>query len=189
METIDYQDYAKKGSGNGLPLHELMAEAFKQPILEALARPADFVIHRDEKEDYLYRWWLSERTKGGSVYLHLYLNGDENEQPHDHPWDSMSVCLVGGYIEEIFANDIGTVTRRLSTREVSEGQVIFRGQNSIHRILRAKPGTMTLFFTGQVVKPWGFFERGAFTPAADAVEIWSGPEGSVHSKPKLKANE
>jgi hypothetical protein len=43
---------------------------------------------------------LSFYRKDGSSYkLHLIL-GDDEDEPHDHPWDFSSLILFGGYYEE-----------------------------------------------------------------------------------------
>ncbi|PZR89749.1 MAG: hypothetical protein DI537_20310 [Stutzerimonas stutzeri] len=52
-------------------------------------------IHRLETGDrYMTRFWI------GRLRLHIFHRGDEDPDPHDHPWDFWTFPLVS-YVEEV----------------------------------------------------------------------------------------
>ena len=53
--------------------------------------------HKGSDELYLVRYHLF-RCRWLNIYLHNFFLSDE-EEPHDHPWNSISILLRGGYIE------------------------------------------------------------------------------------------
>ena len=106
----------------------------------------DFVI--GPKDDpYLHRWWITPRTGKGAVYLHEMFKPDDDRALHDHPWESLSICLSGGMTEYMTNGE---------SREVSKGDIIWRGSTYAHRLGQPKPNTRTLFITGERMRTWGF---------------------------------
>lgn len=104
---------------------------------------------------YLYRWYVTPRSKAGNVYFHIQVQSDPERPLHDHPWDNQSVILAGGYLEQIQLPPWGQ--RRYERRRV--GDVIHRGAKEAHRLILPDniPYTMTLFTTGPSVRDWGFW--------------------------------
>ena len=123
-------------------LEEMQAWARRQ-----MGREPDFVIGPKETP-YMRRWWIIPRNLGGSVYLHEILRSDDNRALHDHPWDSTSYVLEGGYVEHLPGND--RVWR-------GPGSVIQRKAEDLHRLelIDGNPA-LSLFFTGPKVREWGF---------------------------------
>ena len=113
------------------------------------SRPPDFVVG----EDYLRRWWVVPRNHYSNVYLHLMQADDSDRALHDHPFDNTSLILKGGYFEHL-PNEVV---------ERSPGQVISRPAAAAHRIALKRDSagrvipSMSLFFTGPVVRDWGFY--------------------------------
>lgn len=103
----------------------------------------DFVIG----DDYLRRWWVVPCNRLCNVYLHEILHSDDDRALHDHPWDNTSMLLEGSYVEHTpggsFLREAGSVVHRKATDahrlEIPEGR-------------RA----ISLFFTGPMVREWGF---------------------------------
>lgn len=105
--------------------------------------------------DYMRRWYVVPRNEYSNVYLHEILRSDDDRALHDHPWDSTSIILEGGYIEH---TPDGVVERRA-------GDVIRRQAEDAHR-LEVIPGltAVTLFFTGPKSREWGFHCPNGWVP-------------------------
>jgi len=59
------------------------------------------MIHREldgQQADYLERFYIISTSWLG-VYLHRFWASDDDGL-HDHPWNSISILLKGGYYEE-----------------------------------------------------------------------------------------
>lgn len=122
----------------------------------------DLVIMPDG-QPYLYRWYLFN-SKGDNrhkpnVLFHIQTASDPERPLHDHPWDTMSVILAGGY-DEVWADkpeqDCANAVQVFKRRS---GDVIHRAATVAHRLI-LPPGTlytMTLFSTGPKVREWGFW--------------------------------
>lgn len=106
---------------------------------------------------YLYRWEIIPRRKfGGNVYFHIQVASDPERPRHDHPWDNQSVILAGGY-DETYQE--APPWSRPQTRSVRKGDTVHRKAEEAHRLILPEgvPYTMTLFTTGPVKRPWGFW--------------------------------
>lgn len=128
------------------------------------SRDPDLQIVRGE-ETYLGRWYAIPRNHFFNVYIHEII-GDDEDDPHDHPWFSLSLCLEGALIEETYSfekkNKISDILwYSFSTKMVSAGDLRFRTPWMIHRLLL--PGldsyekAVTLFITGPNLRTWGFW--------------------------------
>lgn len=116
--------------------------------LDLRPRAPDMCIGGSAKP-YIRRWYLF-RTPLISLYLHNMLRDDDDRALHDHPWNNVSVVLIGGFVEV-------TPTGRLSRAPLS---VTFRSATDAHRLeLRHHAGvtsSWSLFFTGPYLRKWGF---------------------------------
>ncbi len=122
---------------------------YAQALLRvALHRPPDYVVGGDEP--YLYRWWIIPRNRFFNVYLHQFIRSDDDRALHDHPWVWCSWMLAGTYTEHRIAAG-GIHVRRTYTA----GAVRCALPSTAHR-LEVERGCWTLFFTGPVVRDWGF---------------------------------
>lgn len=138
-------------------------------------RPADFVIGGKERP-YLLRWWLLPRNRLFNVYLHEFRRKDDDRALHDHPWAFNASWVLRGAYTERLAN---------GSRLLEAGDFRFRWGKAPHRVellvsQELELPCWTLFFTGPVVRNWGFYcPRGwvpwqEFTNPADKGDIGRG---------------
>lgn len=112
------------------------------------AHPApDFHVGPDD-DHQLQRWFVLPRNPFSNVYLHRFLRSDDDRALHDHPWDNRSWVLAGEYVEHL---QDGTLAHRV------EGEAIERRAIQAHRVELITGPAVTLFFTGPVIRPWGFY--------------------------------
>lgn len=100
-------------------------------------------------EPHMFRWHVV-RSRRASVYVHLHV-GDDPQHLHDHPWDSQSVIIAGGYDE---------VLQGVPTpRKLRAGDIARRYANQAHRIVLPSeiPYCLSLFSVGPVKREWGFY--------------------------------
>lgn len=118
-------------------------------------------LFRSDGRVYLDRWgvglwWL------GSIYLHKMSAPDPGEDLHDHPWDFVTIPLVGGYQESRarVRNDSarGRVRgfARAEIRRPFQPRVMRRDECHTITHLMAKT-SWSLVITGPVKQDWGFF--------------------------------
>ncbi|MCP1675492.1 hypothetical protein J2T57_002642 [Natronocella acetinitrilica] len=119
------------------------------------------LISRDGSP-YLERYFvrqLGERR----IYLHRFVSGDGDVEVHDHPWNAVSICLVGGYLEErvrCLSPEGGWISHH---RQIFPGRPNRIRAGDFHRIRHTERDTWTLIITGPLVrrrcgrpKGWGF---------------------------------
>ncbi len=123
--------------------------------LESVSLWADEYIKSHPEPDFhigpvdnqqLQRWFIVPRNKIANVYLHRFLRSDDDRALHDHPWNNISWILSGTYIEHIPYH---------SFTRFSGGRVE-RKADMPHRIELIDGPVTTLFFTGPVIREWGF---------------------------------
>lgn len=85
---------------------------------------------RGERTLYLARLPLTPMTRWGQLLWHVFYRGDEDPDPHDHPWDFWTMPLGQGYYEEVMEHD-GTI--RLN--RVRAWHWHFRSWAYTHRVL------------------------------------------------------
>ena len=105
----------------------------------------DFHVGPDD-DHQLQRWYLAPRNGVANAYLHRFVRSDDDRALHDHPWDNTSWILDGEYLEHRPGD---SVTRH-------EGDVVRRAATDAHRVELVTGPVLTLFFTGPVVREWGF---------------------------------
>lgn len=157
-----------------LDLHSLLREedwCIASRYIGSLYRPPDLVI-APEGTPYLYRWHLIPRNYQANIYFHVQVDDDPDRPLHDHPWDSQSVILAGGYWETI--NECPSDPFIMQAYRVlrKKGDVVHRKSTTAHRITLPEgvPYTITQFTTGPKVRDWGFWHpsRG-FINASDTI--------------------
>ena len=111
---------------------------------------------------YLTRIWI------GRLRLHIFFKGDQDTDPHDHPWDFWTFPLVP-YEERVLDRDLLSLT----TQTVPAWRVTFRPATHIHRVLGPKPGPIarwlglpliTLVWRGKTRRSWGFWSFTSIRP-------------------------
>lgn len=130
---------------------------------------------RYDRKDPPKGLWPSFKRKLPNLYLHRFRHDDEDRALHDHPWPSCSWHLENGYWEVLFLplpkalvesnrrHGLGRPTVKVFR---PEGGVTFRRAGTAHRVVlerkagklgRAEPvEVITAFFTGFLVRQWGF---------------------------------
>lgn len=115
------------------------------------------IISGDSGQPYLERYMIARWGKNGehTLFLHRFLDSDSDRGIHDHPWDSKSFIVSGGYNEKrlIVDGDYKKVILR-NIKPFSFNKI---GKNDFHQIiLKEKTPAWTLFYHGPRVKHWGF---------------------------------
>ncbi|MCF6783396.1 hypothetical protein [Stutzerimonas stutzeri] len=111
---------------------------------------------------YLERYSIV-RTKPLAIYLHHFVDRDQDTELHDHPWTALSVVLTGGYVERRLLAGLQT-----QDRHIRFGNWI--RPDCFHMITEAKPGTWTLLVRFRKTKGWGFIgniqnDQASYRPA------------------------
>lgn len=140
------------------------------------------IIKGEQGQPYLERYMVARWGKNGqhTIFLHRFLDSDPDTGIHDHPWDSKSFILAGGYLEKRlvhFKNKSKVILRDIPALSFNTIR-----KNDFHQIiLKEKTPAWTLFYHGERVKHWGFqnytvnasddtIEKGEFIPFKDKTE-------------------
>lgn len=102
-------------------------------------------------DPYMERWWLIPRNKWFNVYLHHFLQSDDNRALHDHSYWNMSFILRGAYLEHMSKGKHPYIPRYRG-----RFAIVFRRPTTAHRIELKWGPVWTLFITGPRVREWGF---------------------------------
>lgn len=124
-----------------------------------------FVIHING-DAYLVRYRLWKTAKK-SYYLHHILRPDADRVLHTHPFGFRAIVLWGGYIEEMFPDNVPSPNRVFVRRGwLSSAD---RSAETAHRICELLHGPCwTLFIRGPRERDWGFWsDDGVWTRAID----------------------
>lgn len=62
--------------------------------------PPDFII-RPKGVDQTLRWFVIPKNPLFNIYLHKFVESDEDRALHDHPWVNCSILISGEYQEHI----------------------------------------------------------------------------------------
>lgn len=117
---------------------------------------------------YLVRLRLVQ-TPWFAIYLHDLLEPDSDRDPHDHPWDFISIVLRGGYTERFYDAE-GTVGYRGRYQSWKRWSAHRMRTRDAHMIVEVEPRTKTLILTGPRSRTWGFWTDGGFVPWMEYVE-------------------
>lgn len=141
----------------------------------SLYRPPDLVIAPAGCGEYLFRWHIIPQNRSGNVYFHIQTESDPERPLHDHPWDSTSVILAGGYIELINPAP-GESECHTSRVDRKPGDVIHRPGTWAHRLILPThiPYSMSLFSTGPKVKDWGFWMKNGWVSYGEVTRTENG---------------
>lgn len=124
----------------------------------------DFHVGPDD-DHQLQRWFVVPRNPYHNVYLHRFLRSDDDRALHDHPWDNRSWVIDGEYRE---------VTQDGQSLLRHAGDSIERRAIEAHRVELVAGPAVTLFFTGPIVRQWGFYCPKGWVPWQDFVTVEPG---------------
>jgi len=144
-------------------------------------RPHDFAIGPADNP-YMLRWYITPWSKYDrrgpapwtsrwlpNLYLHLILHDDEDRALHDHPSHNVSWLLKNPYWEVLFlAQGYSMETTKVFR---PQGTIISRSAQTAHRLVLAAGPVITLFFTGPVVRGWGFHCPKGWVPWREFVDV------------------
>jgi len=137
-------------------------------VFRALGLVQDIVGRDDGKETlYLRRFFLTPRWKW-QLLLHVFYRGDEDPDPHDHPWDFWTFPLGRhGYVEEEMSSYGYSLLFHVPGRRWT-----FRPSSHIHRVVGPVDPTSEMPSVGRDLFPmatlilrtrahgtWGFWVR------------------------------
>jgi hypothetical protein len=123
-----------------------------------------------EPAPYLERYKLLNLPWGDKIYIHRFMDSDPARGYHNHPWQSISFPIVGGYIEHRFHPIEEVVT------DVKPGWFNIIGQDTFHRVDLNGVDAWTMFCRRGTANGWGFLDTlpGMFqaAPANKAGSAW-----------------
>ena len=107
---------------------------------------------------YMLRWILWRKEWLGGVYLHIFLEDDDDRALHDHPFPSLSFVL-DGTMREVYAEKgyPPQDSRQHSVRMIRKGDIVPRRASFSHRIELLSDTAVTLFVIGPHIREWGFW--------------------------------
>jgi hypothetical protein len=119
-------------------------------------------------DGYMDRWWVTPDPKldseqSISARLHRILRADADDVMHDHPFDTVTLILAGGYVElvpEDPAQDPEHDALHFVSHLRRPGDVIYRKATDRHRIIAVAPApfeSWSLFCCGPWKQDWGFY--------------------------------
>jgi len=95
-----------------------------------------------------------------SICIHNFHRGDEDPDPHDHPFSFYSAVLIGGYRE--FTEDGTSIVRKPLS-------VAYRSATHRHRVEPLTKHCWTICMKTKVDREWGFWKQGIFVPWEDYI--------------------
>lgn len=135
-------------------------EQLQQWARSLMEREPDFVIGDDPTNPYMRRWWAIPRNPFQNVYLHEILKSDDDRAGHDHPWRNTTLVLEGSYLEQTYLVDKPWIECGYPILR-QPGDIVERAPETTHRLIVPEGGrAVSLFFTGPVVRDWGFWCAG-----------------------------
>ena len=108
---------------------------------------------------YLRRLRLMQ-TPWFSIHVHWIYEPDPDRDPHDHPWNFFSWVVRGGYTERIHLS-LGSPGVLVSRNRWSLHRMTL---DCAHRIIDAKPNTVTVLFTGRRQQTFTFWTKDGKVP-------------------------
>lgn len=133
-------------------------------------REPDQVIMRHDGV-YLRRWWLFGRVRdetgewiarrpfGRCVFLHQFVQSDEDKALHDHPWRWVSFLLHNCYWEHLEEYNQRVVLRQAGELRTSAAATRHRIELVKDRDGNEQP-VWSLFYMAAWERDWGFWCKG-----------------------------
>ena len=125
--------------------------------------PSDLIKQFDQP--YMERHYLIGQNRGSSARFHHILQSDLAD-PHDHPWDFVSVILNGTYIE----------TTPTSEQEYGPGSVLVRTAEQLHRLTLPNGPVWTFVTVSSPRRRWGFHTSDGWVHWANYLKVTEQPE-------------
>jgi hypothetical protein len=127
--------------------------------IEVLGVRVDRILGRRDPSPYM------TRVTVGSLRIHWFHRGDEDPDPHDHPFDFWTMPLFRGYSEEVWPtseldSDELLVKDIRMTRFVEPWRWHRRTADHVHRVVTDRP-VLTIVWTEftRDKNDWGFYVK------------------------------
>lgn len=122
------------------------------------SREPDFII-RPAGRDQTLRWHVIPRNRWFNIYVHKWIESDDDRAPHDHPYHNASILLEGHYVEWMLRHPhavaAGDTRERPFMRR--QGHIYLRKAMTAHRVeLREYVTEDYRGDTITMIHPWGF---------------------------------
>jgi hypothetical protein len=121
----------------------------------------DLILRRADRMVYQYRWHIIPRNNWFNLYLHKFLNDDDDRWLHDHPYDNISIPLSRcGYIEHLSDEPPEKVHRqrfRPIYRKAEDKHYIKLIPDWFVNEKNARLPCWSLFITFRRRREWGFY--------------------------------
>lgn len=104
-----------------------------------------------------FKRWCLLKTPWFTVYLDN-LRAQDEDHPHQHPWDFVSVILFGAALERVWKDPNKLPSRHM----LSFGKIIKRGRFYYHHIYLVRPIWALTFRTNKASTLWGYFYNGSW---------------------------
>lgn len=117
---------------------------------------------------YLARLPLTPMTPWGQLLFHTFYRGDEDPDPHDHPWAFWTLPLGTGYWEQVMQRD-----GSLEMNHVPAWKWSWRDFTYTHRVLYPDTGIDGMFVLP--ITTWDESERDRYAAWPMRTLVWRGP--------------
>lgn len=98
------------------------------------------------------------RIRIGNFRVHYFHRGDQDRDPHDHPFDYWTLPIGRGYVEEYWPKPTGTtVENKPKLRYVAPWRVHFRPHWNIHKVHTNRPVLTLVWIRWAKYREWGFY--------------------------------
>lgn len=97
-------------------------------------------------QGYLEKYTIFECKRLFSIYFHIF-NTIEQDRFHTHAFNGIAILFKGGYEEQVKTND------QIFNKKIGIG-IRYIPKLYNHRLLKSKPNTMSILFTGPWAKFW-----------------------------------
>lgn len=127
-------------------------------LLERLPHDEISSLEDPHRMPYMRRYYIL-RSRWLNVRVHEILRDDEGRALHNHPWDFLSVGLVGSYLEERPTREwlnFPVGLPKTKPRVKVAPWFIVRPASTLHRLDLLSPVVWTLVVTGPKRREWGF---------------------------------
>jgi hypothetical protein len=129
---------------------------YKGDVRWAFLKWAD--IESAQRKGYVYlRRLRIIQTPLFAVYLHFIFEVDNDQDPHDHPINFVSIVLHGGYSEQVYYDQSNLNKHFFQTHSVFS--VHKMPKKWAHQIIKIRKKTVTLLLIGRRSRQWGFWTK------------------------------
>ena len=134
------------------------------------------IIERRDGLPYLERFYLF-RVWRWTFFLHKFVSSDPEGEVHDHPWNSLSIMLVGSYLETRWLGGELVEFKRtwvnLIKGETFHRVTLFEKINTWAGVVRLEQSCWTLFIHAPRFKGWGFLRRLSLESGGESMTFYS----------------